>query len=429
MGRIFSQPLSLMYWLPLLIGMQSVPHTGAIRSAALVAGIVHLGWVWRMKRCIATIPAGFIEHRLFWLLTAWIVGQAALIAPLPLATTIPEVIGNWGKLILMAAMGIWLVRIMPSRQWINLAVFSGLYLHVIATILYEVPLLLNGYGLVFRESLFSNGHLASSFTIGAVALLFADGLARIWRLSPLFPWRPIVTAFLIGIAVVVELLHRVKAGQAMMAVLIVITAFAILACPHIGRKWKAALLVTILAILAAVAVTGGGMWGKAKESIKIAWAEPFSPEALAGDRAPVPAGTDHSFYLRAVRARVGLEGVTEYPLGMGFDTGVYRHYVLDHYDLKEASNSSNSGMIDFALATGIPGLASLLIFLIALMWRGWQGFLAGRSEGIALTFLILQHFGRYLLDGTLAGSRLTGFALVAGIFWALVAIPRTNADE
>lgn len=411
-------PASLMIWLPFLIGLQGIPHTGALRTLFLLVGVVHLFWLR------STVPTplpqfhGGVVRSTFWLLTAWLVLQSALIAPEPLPA-LQALTGDWAKLILMAALGLWLARVVPDRRWIAVALFSGAFLHVLATLGLQLVSLASGGGLVYNRSSIADYALTSPFTTTALAWLLADGTARLWHGRSLFPWPAIVSAILALMALAAEALLMAKSGQVMTAILVAAVSLALLTNPRLRRRWSISLTAAGVVAVALVVVVGESRWSSIDGSFRAAWHQPVPLQVVVTDDVPLPANLNHSLYIRAVRARVALEGVAEHPWGLGFGPEVFGRYVTERYDIPKGISSSNSGLIDFALANGVIGLCLLLFVTGSLIWRGWRTFLAGRPEGAALALLVLHHIGRYTLDGTLGGSRFTGMALAIGALWAL----------
>lgn len=419
-------PASLLAWLPLLIGLQGVPHTGALRTLFLLAGIGHLAWLTRAQVAPLPVVRGGIERAAFWLLTAWLVLQSAVLAVEPLLS-LRTLAGEWGKLLLMAALGWWLARVVPSTRWLVMALFCGAFLHVLMTLGVQPMSLASGTGVAYQRSLLADYAVTSPFTTTAFAWLLADAAARLWLGRGLFPWSATTLAVLALMTLTAESLLQAKSGQVITVVLIAAACLALLRHPRLGRPWAIGISIVGVAIIGLVVLTGSSRWFGLGESFNTAWREPIPVQVVVSDDAPVPLGLNHSFYMRAVRARVGIDGIAEHPWGLGFDSDVFSRYVTERFGILRGISSSNSGLIDFALANGIVGLCLLLVLAASLMRCGWQAFAAGRPEGAALALLVLHHLGRYTLDGTLAGSRLTGAALAFGALWALSVMDRESA--
>jgi len=413
----------VLVWLPWLAGLQSIPHTGALRTALLVIGIGHVLWLWRQAPPAEHVLAGKREGWLFLALTAWLLLQAALFAPAP-PTALASLVGEWGRVILMGALGVTLVRFYGGAQgrWLAVALFAGSFLHVLSTLALQVGPLARGGELVFGDSLLGNYGYVSPFTTTACAWLLADGVSRLWRRQGLFPWPAAVSAVLALATLAAEALLRAKAGQVMTVALVVACVAAFVARSGPRRRHGALLLAAMLVAALTLVAIGGERWQGAVESMTTAWNDPAATKALTRwEDGPSPAhGLDASFYLRAAWAKMGLEGIARHPWGLGYGADAFGRYVTERYGVTGAI-SSHSGWIDFALANGLLGLVLLLAVAVALMRRGWRAFLSGEPAGAALALLVFHYIGRCLIDGILTGSRLTGFALVVGIVWGLAA--------
>ncbi|MBI4997393.1 MAG: hypothetical protein HZC22_10960 [Rhodocyclales bacterium] len=415
---VLGHPAALLAWLPLLIGLQGVPHTGAFRTLFLLLGIGHTIWLARsLKRPLPGLHGGG-ERTAFWLLTAWLVLQSAVLAHEPLLS-LRTLAGDWGKLLLMAALGWWLARVLPSTRWLVVALFCGAFLHVLTTLGLQPVSLATGNGIVYRRSLLADYALTSPFTTTAFVWLLADAAGRLWHGRGLFPWSATTSAVLALMALAAEALLQAKSGQVLTVVLIAVACLALLRHPRLGRPWSIGMAAATVIVVGLLVMMGGSRWFGLGQSFDKAWREPIPVQVVVTDNVPMAAGINHSLYMRAVRARVGIEGIAEHPWGLGFDPDVFSRYVKERFGIPQAISSSNSGLIDFTLASGVVGLCLLLILAASLMRCGWRAFVAGRPEGAALALLVLHHLGRYALDGTLGGSRLTGTALAIGALWAL----------
>lgn len=415
---LVQHPASLLAWLPLLVGLQGIPHTGAVRTLFLVLGIVHAIWLARLRTAAPPGSLAGVEKFLFWALSAWLTVQSAMIAQDPWLS-LKMLAGDWGKLLLMVALGWAIARVAPSRHWVVVALFAGAFLHVVSTLARQLVSLATGGGLVFQQSLLADYALTSPFTTTAIAWLLADGFARIWHGRSLFPWSAAVSAVLALLSLAAEALLMAKSGQVISVILILVATLSLLNHPSLKRQWSIGIPVVGLCAIALVVLVGASRWTGLHDSFNAAWYEPIPVQVVVTDDVPLSGNLNHSFYMRAVRARVGVEGIAEHPWGLGFDPDVFNRYVTQRFAIPKGISSSNSGLIDFTLANGIIGAALLLLLAASLMRRGWLAFVAGRPEGAALSLLVLHQLARYALDGTLGGSRFTGVGLILGAVWAL----------
>lgn len=412
-------------WLPLLVGLQSIPGTGALRTFMLLFGLAHILWWWKCTRSPIARLQGWGEVWLFVALSAWLFFQSAFVSSTP-EISIQRWIEEWLKLLLMALVGINIARLC-STNWhlLTTALFAGGFLHVISVLGLQALSFAKGGGVIFGDSLLGNYGYVSPFTTAAFAWLLADIANRLWHDRRLLPWSMGVSVAFMAMTLFAEVLLRAKAAQVMAALLVF---FVIAAFLFRGKVWHRSATMALPLLLAGVIVVfhgGSDRWQGAWESIRLAWDGPIDTETLTGSSDPQAKvnQVDQSFYPRMVWARAGLEGVLAHPMGLGYGADAFGRYVAEKFGIPGAV-SSHSGWIDFALANGIVGLVLFLALATALVRRGWLSFLAGNPVGAALALLVVHFVGRALLDGNLAGSRLTGFSLVAGALWALCAMQK-----
>lgn len=412
-------PAWLLLWLPLLVGLQGVPHTGGIRTLALLAGAIH---VIAMLRITSSSPPPVRDKFVtltFWALTIWLVCQTAFVAHAP-AVAFKALADDWTKLILMALLGLGLAQTARRQIWLYVGLFAGAYLHVLSVLGYQALALSSGRGLVFQGSLLSEYPLASYFCVSAIAWLLADFIARYWRSQAVFPWSLPVSVALFCMALVAEALLQTKSGHVMLAAVGLTAVIALLAAPGSSRLLRlltGTLLIVVM--LGAALKLSGDRWSGLAQSLRLAQSENISQQVFVTDETPIPEESNHSFYMRAIRGWHGIEGAMEHPLGIGYGPDVFRRYLIARFGIDNGINSSNSGLIDFTLAVGTPGLMLLLLLCAALIRQGWHAYTQGQVAGLVLAMLVIHQLGRYTLDGTLGGSRLTGPALAIAALWGI----------
>jgi hypothetical protein len=416
-------------WLPGFIALQSIPHTGALRTLFLLVGILHLVSLAR-RAGRPTWPR--ITNAAWWLalLTIWLILQSAWIAQAP-HEALAALASEWGKVLLMVAFGVSLTAWMghsaqeAGRVRVAMGLFLGHFVHVIATLAYQAHAFWRHGTLVPGESLLGNYGYVSPFVTGALAFLLAEKVIRLTGRCWLpFSNTAIVAGFVATLAALAVL--SAKASIVVAVILFLIAGAATATLRHLRRWLLLFPLTAVMAVAASLLVSN--RWHGGLAELEAAVRTPTTEFRILGtpqDAAtPLAHASDGSFYLRAVWAKIALEGIIRHPLGLGYGADAFGRYVATQGGPK-GMVSSHSGWIDFALANGIPGLALLLGLLWSVSSRGWQAFRAGSPVGLFAVFVVANFMVRSLLDGHLAGSRLTGFAFVAATLWALVA----SADE
>ena len=127
---------------------------------------------------------------------------------------------------------------------------------------------------------------------------------------------------------------------------------------------------------------------------------------------------DASAYLRIAWITLTIEGIEKHPLGYGYGLGAAGKYIEEEYERK-GFVSSHSGILDFTLANGVPGLILWILFSAMLLWSGWSVFMKGNPYGLLLILMLANFFTRTVLDGHFGGFRFKMFALFMGAIFYL----------
>lgn len=419
--RFSQHPLALV-WIPLLYGLQSIPGTGALRTLFLLWGGVHLVLLvkapamepsWAPLGGIVRSPPAY----LLAFLTLWLFCASLFLAHAPNAGS--EFFAEWGKTLLMLALGASIARLWPRPGEIVLALFFGAFLHVLATLGLQLQSWLASGRPAWGMSWLGNYGYASPFVTVASAWLLADLLARS-RQKQLFPWSWGVSAGLLALALTAEVFLRAKAGQVMTLLLLLMTAFA--ATSAWPWRRRLVLLSVVAAVSLSVVMSARDRWQFALDDVHLALTTPADPRTLTGTDDPQAwinqIRHDPSIYLRATWAKMALAGVASHPWGLGYGGDAFGRWVKERWGI-EGAVSSHSGWLDFLLANGLPGGLLLAAFAWALIRWGWHSWQSGHPFGLALIFFVLHYFFRGAIDGIFYGSRLTGAAFALGALWVL----------
>jgi O-antigen ligase len=126
-------------------------------------------------------------------------------------------------------------------------------------------------------------------------------------------------------------------------------------------------------------------------------------------------------------ARHSIDFIGENPLGIGFGHDAFgRAMLLKHGH--PGLGSSHSGWLDFAMGTGLIGLALLLATAGLTILGGWREFRKKKdAQALLLAFFVGGYMLRCLLDGHLSGWRLGLFAFIVGVLVAGTKNPRTDS--
>mgnify|MGYP001610029546 CR=1 FL=1 len=410
-----------------------IPHTAALRNAFLLALIVLLVVLWKTPR-IAPSASRNPEILALGALTLWMFVQTALWA-VDRSASFDDYFREWiGGGVLAAIVGYGIARGLSMAgdarcaerlpAWIALTLFS----HAAWTLAFQLTQWVQTGRYSLGSTPFAEYATLSGVINMAFALLAADTATRWMGDGKLLPWSDRISRTLLLITAVA--IVAVKARNGVIAVFSVLALLALLLAWRERARWQerrgglAALLALTLAIsLFVVNFRSDPRWATFVETVPIAldtkthksWMDeqryPLPPMASSGQ--PV----EGSAYMRIAWAKVAMEGIQSRPLGFGYGVEAFGRYLKSEYGLTAVS--SHSGILDFTLANGIPGLALFLVFCFLLFRRGWLAWTAGNPWGLALMLTLTNHFVRILLDGHFGSFRLKMVALLLGILYWL----------
>lgn len=458
-NRIFYAALALM---ALVIFTWPIPGTIALRHSllgALLLVVLMSTWQTRQLRSMSLtrlrVPVLYFAALTLWIILV-IVGWSA-----ESSLSWKEFWGQWALPVVCGALG-WLIaqtalkrgerEVQCLLKTIFLTMFVQVLLHdamglayLIATgtqpfrqapVLY-LPNMLQVFlsggiwtevftGLYFEKFSFVNNTFA--------AILIAEALQRSVQHKRWLPFSNLV----IGIAFVAVILCsywlRVRNGNIGLVFLIVVAGVMTLVRVRHRFKTRNLLMVFVVAIVALMGVGAAfwksdARWQTFAETVPLALDTEKNKAWLSTTISPYPrlangAEVDPSNYERLAWIKEGLKLGWENPLG----TGINRNAFFDGLDRKYQMNGeirgghAHSGVVDFFIANGLPGLLLWFAFLFSLTLLGWRAFAgANMALGLMLIFLISGFFSRSFLDSNIRDHVLQQFLFMATIFATLCA--------
>lgn len=141
---------------------------------------------------------------------------------------------------------------------------------------------------------------------------------------------------------------------------------------------------------------------------------------------------DISAYERLAWGKEGVTLIMEHPLGVGYNRNAYGDTIERKYPNAgpNQGSHSHSGIIDFAIANGIPGLALWISFLATLFWIGWEAFQGRRiANGLALMFLVSGFMTRSIVDSNIRDHILQQFLFLAALLVVLAKCQPEPVDQ
>jgi hypothetical protein len=431
--------------IPLLLGsiyfIFPIPHTIVLRNLLL---LVLIGMAIMLSRNVdthaAAVPGRHAlqqrELQALAILTGWLL--LTLLWAVDKAFSFDNYLSEWLGSLFVAWVGYMLagkLSIHDPRGCANRLVTPivlALFVHGLWMLLYQIWLYPKGASFPVGSTPFGDYSTLSTSINIAFALLLADAASRRLNGQRLFPWPNGISIALLTLSIVCAAAAKARNGIIVVLALLVVSTIALLWKKRKHSQFRrhlgtAAITMLIAAGLVASSLTSDERWGDFTESINAAYDTKNNRGWLHGEKGPVLSNgqiADHSAYMRIAWGKVAIEGIIHKPLGYGYGLGGFGRCLEEHYG-RYGVVSSHSGILDFALANGIPGLLLLLVFVALLFRRSWLSWLSGNPWGLALMLSLANYFFRILLDGHFGGYRLKMIALLLGIlYWLALGKPQ-----
>jgi len=415
-----------------LIFVWPIEHTIALRYA--LGGVLLLStvcWFWPKRLDLVPklqVRPVSLASLFLGALTLWFVVQGLWIAP-EAHWVWQELKGQWIKDLLFWCLGLALgagclsQNAAVGRQWL-FALMAGLSGIVLWNVFACLGLWLTTGHMPLMHSVTGARATDSYVNNMLLAFLVGDLLARD-RQKQFLPWRREVSLILIVFCVVNTAFIGARNGWIGLGMLAFsgVVVHYINGWQKVGKK-ALIFLPVLLGLLVAGAWTSwktDPRWNSLKETLPVAWDIDTHKAWLNTDKYPYPIlpngqQADASNYERPAWIHAGLRLVADRPLGAGFSRHAFGHEVARLYPESEPSPGmhSHSGMIDFAVGAGIPGVVLWLGFVLTLIgFGGVAYFRYGAAAGLVLVFLTSGFFGRSLLDSAMRDHMLEEFLFVS----------------
>lgn len=138
-----------------------------------------------------------------------------------------------------------------------------------------------------------------------------------------------------------------------------------------------------------------------------------------------------SAYERISWIKEGVNLGLKHPLGTGFDRNAFFDTLDRDYQLNGLvrGGHAHSGLVDFMVANGIPGVLLWLAFLVSCGWVGWRMVRCGQiTQGLTIIFLVSGTINRGLLDSNIKDHALQQFLFLLTIYMSLKLSPTLAAN-
>lgn len=287
--------------------------------------------------------------------------------------------------------------------------------------------MIGGYGDLFS---YINNMLA--------AFVIADLAQRVFLRRPWLPFTTPLVLFILFAVVLCSYFLQYRNGNIGLLMLLLTSALFILFKIR-DRIGVAKVLFVLGMLFVGVAVIGGVMihsdprWKRFSESAVVAIQTDKSTSWITHETPPeIPSGgpAELSAYERIAWIYEGVKLIRENPLGTGYNRNawgdtLHTNFLKQGIDYKTLPGShSHSGIIDFTIAAGIPGLLMWLFLVGCLLANGIHAFNRGNvAPGLVLVFLVTGFFGRSLVDSNMRDHMLQQFFFMAGLLMVLANRP------
>ena len=419
----------------LLLFILPVPEMTALRHVLIGILLLSLALYFRRGFEGRKLPSSGVSSffLLLAVLTVWLLVQAEWLSD-ETAWALREIRGQWLPAVLSAFLGVGSVQLGYRFGYLRenlLTVLVGIFIaQTIFCLVVCFPSFLETGIFPQGKTLWTAGKLEISFWNNlALAFLVVDGFSR-WVYN--CPLTKLLTSWVvvgIGLMLGSNLLFGARNG--VIGSLMLLSSLGVLVAWRERRRLG---LQRTIAVLAGVVILIGGLvvanltldsrWDQFAESVKIAWQIDAHRAWLDPDHSEKPRlvsgePVDESAYMRVAWIRAGLEMIEQYPLGVGYGRNAFGHAL--RRSMETRLGHAHSGLIDWTIGVGLPGLALWLGFIGWVVWLGIRRYFAQRDPlGLVLIFVGSGFLGRMLLDSINRDHMLIVFFLVLAI---LVAMP------
>ena len=426
--------------LGLLFFVWPMPRTISLRDLLLVLILLVSAYLaWRQGGSRGNPRALLAPAILFATLTVWMYFVAFFISP-ESAWSIDELSSQWIRALVALVAGVAVAMAVGSdsdfKQKVLLVIFAALLLHVLTVDIlavkqWSLDLMANReFG---RISGLAGGSDKSNYLTNLfLCFLLAESLYRLLSKKRALPFGNVLLGAAVGIALFSMFAERMRNGVAVLALLLLTTGLFWL----LGQKQRLKKTGLVVGVLALVTVSLGGLGlsvvikghsdlEKLIETAPVAWDTEHHQGWLNEKKYSLPVlstgeAVDPSAYQRIAWFKQGLLIIGEHPLGIGFGRNAFGHGLKSKYG--EGGGHSHSGLLDFAIGTGIPGTLLWLGFFVSLMRLAWKRTRATHNHAAILLVLLLLDFGaRMLLDSVIRDHMLQQFLFLVGLAAVMMA--------
>jgi hypothetical protein len=372
-------------------------------------------------------------------LTSWIILSAILISG-ETAWSLKEIQGQW-----MVSLGAFAAAVLAAisakegtffkAETIMTLLFSILMVHVLYIDLFAIYTLVKTSVLPAWVAGLTGGKDKSSYLSHFLLMILCVEIYSRGRQKN--GYLPLNNGFLF-LAFLLTLfsiyLEGVRNGTVIAVLLLFVFIIMYFPRKHISVK-NAALLFSVILLLflyAYASSTSSGSaqkerWKTLLQTVPLALDTQNNKAWLDPQRYPYPklkngemvAGSN---YERIAWFKEGVVLLEENPLGVGYGRNAFGHGLRAKYHEERAVGMhSHSGILDFAVGTGFPGLALWMLFIVNLMYSSLKAFRNQQScYGLLLFFIVVDFSLRMFIDSIIRDHMLEMFMFFAGLLYVFM---------
>jgi O-antigen ligase len=411
-----------------------IPGTIAVRNVLLLALLLLMVWCRRELRQAYSLGASRLPALAGWLavLSAWIAIQAIWISD-ETAWALKESFRQWLPALLAAVVGVGVVLLGRCAGWSRQQMLGRIVLLLLAQTIFSLLVCMPDFIAdgVFPQSktFLTAGKLEISYWNNLLlAFLAVDGLTR-WLFRQRLSFLP--TPVLVGGIVIAFFSNLVfGARNGVIGSLLLLSSLLLLVLWHERKRRSVGkVLAVVVVALVVMSVLGWAnyqldpRWARFQETAQIAWQAGPNEAWVHPDDAELPRlksgeSVEPSAYFRIAWIRAGLNLVADYPWGVGYGRNAFGHALRKSMETR--LGHAHSGLIDWTVGLGIPGLCLGVGFLSWAAWVGVRRYFSGADPaGLILTFVVGGFFGRMMLDSINRDHMLMVFFLILAILIAV----------
>jgi O-antigen ligase len=416
--------------LGLLFFVWPMPHTVSVRDLLLALNLCLFGYLaWRRGWPRQSFRQLLMPASVLAALTAWMYLAAFFISP-ETSWSLDEISSQWIRALLTLSAGA-VVAIAVKKESALLqktlfVIFVALMLHVLYVDLEALNIWLHDQNLDRLAGLTEGPDKSNYLTNLLFCFLLTESFSRIIHKKGTLPFGNGILTAALALAVISVIVERTRNG--IVTLMLMLLAFGALYLLMQKDRLKKSTLFAAVGATLLITIGGLALVTTLRQSpgmdnligtIPIAWDtehyKGWQDEKKYG--LPVlPNGetVDTSLYMRVAWFKQGLLLICDHPLGIGFGRNAYGHGMKAKYG--EGAGHSHSGMLDFAIGTGVPGALLWLGFFVSLAVLAYRHIRAASNYAAALLFFLLLDFGvRMFLDSIIRDHMLQQFLFLAGL--------------